>query len=192
MTADKIYYRCCTDDNGRTAFFIVNTSRERSFDIKIKININRIPTVIDTVSGDCIKAYGRLTNNGFECEMHIKIGGSVMFISKPLKKSVTLQSGAEFKNKYSCLKFLSYPKCKIKDVNVLPLDTVDYKVDGITLLQKPVESLWYKNFYNLKDGTPFEATYRFNVSYVPSDSVYAMIEMAQNLDSVCVNRFGIL
>ena len=113
-----------------------------------------------------------------------------MFVTdnpEQLKEAALLQSGVKFKNEYRCVEYLSYPKCKIEDINILPLNVVDYITQGNTFIERPVEDIWYRDFYNLENGTPFEAAYRFHISYIPEKPIFAMIEMAQNLDLVLVN-----
>ena len=74
------------------------------------------------------------------------------------------------------------------DENALPLDHARFSVDG-----KPqtdfvhVQNIWHYLFYHLEEGTPFGMDYRFTVETLPRGKVYAVIENAENLDSITVN-----
>ncbi len=188
--ADKVYYRCMEDQEGKKGIFVVNSSKERAFDVRVTLQVTEIPAVLDTVTGKYWKTPGEWTDKGFVCDVHLKVGGSIMFTTldtTTMKEAVLLQSGAKFKDCHQCIKSEQYPICRIENKNILPLNIVDYKAGDKEFIQKPVEGIWYKAFYNLPNGTPFEATYRFQISYLPEKPIVALIEMAQNLDEIIVN-----
>jgi hypothetical protein len=55
------------------------------------------------------------------------------------------------------------------------------------LEKSPVFLAWNDLFYKAKDGTPFEATYHFDVQDIPSGKTSAVVEFAQNLEGISVN-----
>lgn len=188
--ADKVFYRYCQDEQGRDKVFIVNTSRERAFDVRVRLDVHDVPVVLDTVTGDKWKVPGFLSDSEFICEIHLAVGGSIMLITEEtnqIEEASILQSGAKFKKRYQRVRTLLYPECEIEGANVLPLNVVDYKAGDKSYIQRPVEGIWYQGFYNLENGTPFEATYRFNVAEIPEKPIVAMVEMAQNLDEILLN-----
>lgn len=188
--ADKIYYRCCQSEHGKQNIFVVNTSRERGYDVRIGLDVKDIPMLLDTVTGKMYKAPGRMTEQGFVCEVHLQVGGSLMFItgdSVEKEEARILQCGAIFKNNWRVVKNIFYPEYKVEGVNILPLNLVDYKVGEKVLKNRPVEGIWHQSFYKLENGTPFEAEYHFQVAEIPGKPIVAMIEVAQNLDEILIN-----
>lgn len=187
---DKVFYRVCEDESGKKNVFVVNTSKERNYDIKATLPFFCRPAVLDTVTGRYCKVPGQLSDNGFETEIHLKVGGSVMFVSEESEKleaADTLQSGVTFPKKRKRVDTIAHPTCMVCDANILPLNVVDYRAAGREYLQRPVENIWYTAFYNLENGTPFEAEYRFRVAKLPEQPITALIEMARNLDEIWVN-----
>ena len=83
---------------------------------------------------------------------------------------------------------LSAQQIECLDDNVLPLSKVDFECEGKVLYKDThVCAIWHRNFYNLPEGTPFAADYRFTVGVVPEGRIYAAIEGAENLDSITMN-----
>jgi len=72
--------------------------------------------------------------------------------------------------------------------NVLPLNDVTLFINGQKVLDnQPVAKAWHDYFYKAPDGTPFKAVYTFQVIDVPEGSMYAAIEVAENLDRITLN-----
>lgn len=191
--AEQIYYRYSEDVKGRKTVFVVNTSEERGFDLRVTLPFETQPAILDTVTGVYWKAPGVLKNGEFVCQMHLKKGGSAMFIAEDItdmQEASNLQCGVSFREAYKLVNIMSSPTYQVDDFNVLPLHIVDYKTTGKELLQQPIEAIWYKAFYNLENGTPFEAEYRFSIAQMPK-KVIALIEMARNLDDVLVNGISV-
>ena len=182
--ADKVYYRVCDK-----TVFVVNTSQKRGFDVQVTLPYETAPAVLDTVTGELFRATGRATDKGFVCSLHLKVGGSAMFVEeeKELPNAGILQSGASFDRSYSRVKTLLTPPLTAQNHNVLPLNVVNYTAAGRTFTGRPVEAIWQSSFYKLPDGTPFEAEYRFSVAQLPQSPVTILIEMARNLDEVFLN-----
>ena len=192
--SDKVFYRCCRDENGQKTVFITNTSRDRSYDVRLRLPYDHAPVVMDTVTGDYYQVPGNVTDNGYVCNLHLKVGGSAMFVevaSASLKMASVLQSGAVFASDLKGIKTILSPVMELTECNVLPLDVVNYVAGDCELKNRPVESIWHSSFYRLENGTPFEAEYAFYVAKVPENPVVALIEMARNLDEVQVNGMTI-
>lgn len=188
--SDKVFYRYCIDECGKKKVFLVNTSKERAYDVRVKLPMNETPAVLDTVTGEYFKAPGTLTEGGFQCEIHLKVGGSAMFVAEDveqMQEAAMLQSGVSFESSCKRVDTIVWPTGEICNLNILPLNIVDFRAAGKKLIQKPVESIWYKAFYPLKNGTEFEAIYRFSVADIPKTPVIALIEMAHHLDEILVN-----
>ena len=182
--AHKVYYRVC----GKKVF-VVNTSQKRGFDVQVTLPYETAPAILDTLTGERFRVPGQCTDKGFVCRMHLKVGGSAMFIEaeEDLPVAGTLQSGAAFPGSRSRVKTLLTPALTAENQNVLPLNVVNYTAAGRTFTGRPVEAIWQTSFYKLPDGTPFEAEYRFSVADLPKHPVTILIEMARNLDEVVLN-----
>lgn len=189
QTADKVYYRCCTDESGRNRVFVANISRERGFDVSVTLPYASAPVIMDTLTGELFRVPGQSTDRGFVCRLHLKVGGSALFLQEEgtYPTAGILQSGAVFDHSYTRVQTLLTPVLTPGSPNVLPLNVVDYTADGHTFTQRPVEAIWQTSFYRLPDGTPFEAEYRFRVAEVPQQQVTILIEMARNLEEVRLN-----
>lgn len=188
--ADKIYYRYCEDDNGNKAVFLVNTSEKRAFDLRVILPFDVQPSVLDTVTGEYWKAPGQMTEQGYVCKISLGISGSAMFVSEDcgeFELAGMLQSGVRFKEEYDRVKTVIGPEFCVCDANILPLNVVNYKAAGRELKERPVEGIWYTAFYNLPNGTEFEAEYSFYISEMPKGPITALIEVARNLDEIKVN-----
>ena len=83
---------------------------------------------------------------------------------------------------------LSGWKSKALDKNVLRVDAIDFNLDNKKIFErKPLFMAWDDHFYKAKDGTPFEATYYFNITELPDTHLDAVIEFAENLDKIVLN-----
>ena len=186
--ADQVYYRLCQQE-GRKTVFVVNTSVKRDFDVQVTLPYETAPAVLDTLTGETFRAVGRCTDKGFVCSLHLKVGGSIMFLEEEgdYPDATLLQSGASFCRDYSRVKTLLRPALTAENYNVLPLNVVNYTASERTFTQRPVEAIWQTSFYKLPDGTPFEAEYRFRVAQLPEKPVTILVEMARNLDEVLLN-----
>lgn len=72
--------------------------------------------------------------------------------------------------------------------NVLPLEYVDFEINGKVMFEKEhISAVWHPHFYNAEDGTPFSVTYRFNVDSIPEGDIFAVVELAENLDLIEMN-----
>lgn len=79
-------------------------------------------------------------------------------------------------------------RVRVLDENALPLDHARFSVNGKAQTDfVHVQNIWHYRFYPLEDGTPFGMDYRFTVETLPQGKVYAVIENAENLDSITVN-----
>ena len=192
--ADKIYYRYCEDGEGNKVVFLANISEKRGYDLKVFLPFEQAPAVIDTVTGEYHKAPGSMTERGYLCELSLGVSGSAMFVSEKcdeLSVAGMLQSGAHFKTTYQRVQTIANPEYKVCNVNVLPLNVVNYKAAGREFKNRPVEGIWYTAFYNLPNGTEFEAEYKFHVSELPEGPVTALIEVARNLEEIEVNGVSV-
>lgn len=191
--ADKVYYRCCEDAQGRKTVFVANISRQRGFDVVVTLPYTTAPAMMDTITGELFRVPGRCTDRGFVCKLHLKVGGSAMFLEEegayPL--AGILQSGVSFERRYSRMQTILTPPLTPDAPNVLPLNVVNYSAGDRVFTQRPVEGIWQTSFYKLPDGTPFEAEYRFSVAEVPQTPVTILIEMARNLDEVLINGVAV-
>lgn len=191
--ADKVYYRVCEDVQGQKSVFVVNTSRERGFDVTVTLPYDARPSIMDTLTGELFLVPGQCTDKGFACNLHLKVGGSAMFVEGggTYPQAGILQCGATFACKQTRVQTILTPALTASAPNVLPLNVVNYTAAGRTFTQRPVEAIWQTSFYKLPDGTPFEAEYRFSVAEVPQTPVTILIEMARNLDEVILNGVAV-
>jgi hypothetical protein len=87
-------------------------------------------------------------------------------------------------------KFIRDWSVKMLEENVLPLNdvTLYLGVDRREVLNnEPVAKAWHEHFYKAEEGTPFKAEYTFEVLNMPDGNLFAVIEMAENLDSITIN-----
>ena len=79
-------------------------------------------------------------------------------------------------------------RVRVLDENALPVDFARFSINGEAKTDfVHVQNIWHDWFYPLEEGTPFGMEYRFSVEALPRGDVYAVVENAENLDSITIN-----
>lgn len=78
--------------------------------------------------------------------------------------------------------------CTRLDLNALSIYYTDLWQNGnVVACDAHLSTIWHKHFYNIADGTHFTAEFKFFINKFPKGDVFAVIENAENLDSVLIN-----
>lgn len=165
--------------------FIANTGTDTE-DVTL-VMPERIPLqAIDTVSGCAYGVVMRPCGHGAEVDVRFAPGGSLLLEESAAQGTPAqlIKSGADFRRPGQFIG-VCRPHLRIKNDNLLPLDRVSFRAGSFYAENAPLESLW-NAFYQLPEGTPFEAEYRFYVENLPPYA-HAMVEMARNLDAIVLN-----
>ena len=188
QTAIDILYNHRTNDSDETVFVCNASGQERT--VHITALFAEKPAAIDTVTGLVteISLQGELGR--YQMTVRLKAGGSLTLTTayKAETSGQILMSGADLLPcpERHVLK-MEQPTVMPDRPNLLPIDRVDFQAGDIHLTDAPIESLWYKVFYPLKNGTEFTASYSFTIEKMPDAPMSALVEMARNLDEILVN-----
>jgi len=194
--AEKILVHERTAEDGKL-IFLANTDEINKIDALISVKAECKPLALDIASGElfsipCSSADGRIM-----IDVCFRPAGSLLLIF-PAKNMhaenapVYLDSGVEFKTCYEIIKTVKSTEFTINESNILRLDNITLWMDGQKVLENEhIAKAWYDIFYVAKDGTPFTAEYAFDVVNIPEGELFAVIEMAENLDSIKLNGFEI-
>lgn len=72
--------------------------------------------------------------------------------------------------------------------NALPIEHAELFVSGKRITERVhLSNIWHRHFYPLLEGTPFQLRYTFEVETIPAGTLFAVIECAENYDSILLN-----
>ena len=178
-------------DNKDEYIFFANTNEKRGMGCNVRITTGKIPYIIDLHSGEtyaieyvrdkgevsfgvCFSAAGSMAI-GLEEKKQERAGIKYL-------KSGALLVNTEIGNNISPV------SVDVLDSNVMPLEYVDFELDGEVLFEKKhISNIWHPHFYNADEGTRFKVTYRFDVEAIPEGDIFAVVELAENLDLIELN-----
>lgn len=181
QVAEAVFINARKQDGYRHAFVANTDTRSRCIRIQADIAMD----AVDTMTGDVL----RIPGEGSAFSVTLREGGSLLLAerreARPEKEASYLPCGADFRG---CLPLLSMqqPAGKPLAENLLPLERATLSTPEGTHENLPISFLW-PVFYALPEGAPFTLSYRFTVDAMPSSPVYAMIEMARNLERITLN-----
>lgn len=179
-------------DDKHEYYFIVSTEETRSINTRISIKTDKHISVLDLSDGEAYALDTRSNNGRKEFDAKLYPAGALLLRlsdkpegEKPQK--AYLGSGAELAST-EIIKTLSPISASLSEENVLVINDADLEMNGKLIAQNaPLSTLWHTHFYPAENGTPFKATYTFEVSSMPGGALTAVVEMAQNLDKVTFN-----
>lgn len=172
--------------------FVANTDEQRGVNATVTLPkaCGEHQAILDLATGDLY----RVCADDARFDVHLAPAGSILVISgeeaaaaiKPAP--AYLGCGASFTDLAKTLPslILRNLRCEPKEENVLLLNEFELGLNGEKVYSGPVCGGWHTHFYPAEDGTPFNATYRFH-SDCDVDHCFAVIEMAENLDSIRFN-----
>lgn len=178
-------------DNNKEYIFFANTSEKKEFNSTISITTDKTPYLIDLNSGNIYQLLFKRENGNIIFNTTFCSAGSMAILldNEKIQCAYTrfLKSGVCF-NEFTYEKNITAQSIDFLEDNVLPLEKVDFELNGETILSNEhISSVWNRYFYDMPDDTPFGVKYRFNVESIPEGEVYAVIEVAENLNSIELN-----
>jgi len=191
QNAKKIILQSRKLDDGSRIIFLANTDLKREVEITIKIPTDNNVFAADLVDFGIFNIPTLKRENGFaviDATMHPASSLCLLVSDKQFSQNTkNVISGVVFDNSFEYRTGSCEFDIELKDYNTLILDIIKYEVDGKVVFEDCyVSQVWHKHFYNLPEGTPFKATYYFEVEKVPSQ-LFVAIECAENLDMILVN-----
>jgi len=191
QNAKKIILQGRKLDDGSRIIFLANTDLKREVEITIKIPTDNNVFAADLVDFGIFNIPTLKRENGFavlDATMHPASSFCLLVSDKQFSHNTkNVISGVVFDNSFEYRTGSCEFDIELKDYNTLILDRIKYEVDGKVVFEDCyVSQVWHKHFYNLPEGTPFKATYYFEVEKVPSQ-LFVAIECAENLDMILVN-----
>lgn len=173
-----------------------NMDEKKEVDVDIKLIGRRAPLILDMFSGDIFKAPFRLIDERVQINAKFHPAGSLLLYYPNNDEEIigqdtpfTLATGISFKEEEILVNDLNIDNWDIEllEDNVLPLDKITLYLDGKKVLNnQPVFKAW-NYFYGSADGTEFSAEYPFELANVPDGEMFAVIEVAENLDKITLN-----
>ena len=194
--AESVYTHKRNTEEGMSILF-VNTNKDKEIDAKISIPGAQDVKILDIMSGEAYDAPGLVNDGIYEIEILFQPAGSVMLV---VDKNITvtesvpafLESGVAFRIDTKITASAGNWDTDILEDNAYPIEDVSFYLDGEKLTNnEPVSKVWHEYFYKAEDGTPFKAEYSFEVSRIPQGDVFAVIEMAENLDRITINGYEV-
>ncbi len=190
--AEKIICHVRNSQEGKT-IFIANTDESREIKARISISESKIPYLLDTMTGEVYKVTYVVKDGREEIYVKFHPAGSMLlyYPNHQLDASQTphfLDSGIEFESALERKVISMNWHVKPSEKNVLPLDRVTVEIDGKKVVEDEHISKAWQPFYDTKDGTPFKVIYSFEVLNVPKGEVFAVVELAENLERITLNQ----
>lgn len=194
--AHKIYCHVRVSEKDKTVF-IVNTDEKREIEAVISLPGEEQPYLLDLMRGEIFTIPSTVKDGRREISVKFYPAGSMLLYYTDENVNVQkapnyLDSGIAFTDDDITLKDLVITvdnwEVNFLEQNVLPLNDVTLYLDGKKVLEnEPVAKAWHQHFYKADDGTPFKAEYTFEVINIPEGEIFAVIEVAENLDRITIN-----
>ncbi len=185
-----LHHRIC--DTGEM-LLLANTDDKRDIHAQITIPGKHNLVTLDLCSGNIYELPHTYEDGYTKTNAHFQPAGSIavfMDVNVPGIKQApaVLDSGICLKNIPAAGKTIENWNTLIQEENVLPInDATLYLNNEKVADSQPLAKIWHNFFYSAKNGTPFTAEYSFNVINIPESEVFAVIENAENLDSISIN-----
>ncbi len=191
--APKVWCHIRKSGEGQN-ILIANTDEKREVTVQIDVKGLSAPKALDMMTGEAYMLPCEQRDGG-AARITVTFGpaGSLLITDYALDDVCEtlpkfLGSGVVFADKKAALGIIGGWQVRPLEENVLPLGQVTLYLDGKKVLEdQTIEHAWHDHFYKAKNGTPFRAEYRFEVLKVPDSAVTAIIEVAENLDSITFN-----
>jgi len=175
-----------------TLHFLTNISEQRTFPAEIRLGkYAGLPlAVMDLLTGETCS----LRAEGGAIKLQFAPAGSVLLICGAEAVGVKgeaplfLETGVVFSQlaETEPLAVIEKLKVNVLEENVLLLNNFNLEMNGKAVSDGPICDTWHRHFYPAPEGTPFRATYVFE-SEIKLKKAFAVIEMAQNLDTILFN-----
>jgi hypothetical protein len=192
QNAEKVICHTRTSAEEKT-IFIANTDESREINATISLKEEKTPYLLDTMTGDVYKIPYKKVEDRIKIDVKFYPAGSmILFLSDKTfdvdKSPKFLDSGIEFEEKYDRQILRMNWNVKALEPNVMPLDRITLEIDGKKVVENEHVSKGWQFFYDASDGTPFRAVYSFDVLNVPKGELFAVVELAENLDRILLNE----
>ncbi len=178
-------------DKNEEYIFLANINEKRDVCCTVRITTEKVPYIIDLNSGEKYAIEYARNNGAISFEILFSAAGSM---------AVGLEERGQERNKISYLKSgvifgntelgnnIKPVSVDVTDSNVMPLEYVDFEINGKLLFEREhISNVWHPHFYNAEEGTSFRVTYRFDVEKLPEGNIFAVVELAENLDLIELN-----
>lgn len=168
QNAKKIIFQNRKLNDGNRIIFLANTGLQREAEITIKILTDKNVFVADLVDFGVFKIPTLRRENGcavIDATMYPASSLCLLVSSKELSQNTkNVISGVVFDNSFEYKTGSCEFDIALKNYNTLILDRIKYEVDGKVIFEDCYcAQVWHKHFYNLPEGTPFKATYHFEL-----------------------------
>ena len=195
--ADDIYAHIRNTDTGRMVM-LTNTNKDREIQTIVSAPNVKDIKILDLMNGECYAAPTYHEDGVLKIDVLFQPSGSVsLALDSTLRASkqespVFFDSGIALATQKKMLNLNRAWQVDAMEENVLVLEDITLYLDEKKVLEdKPISLAWHQYFYQADDGTPFIAEYKFNVQQVPDGELTAVIEAAENLDSITINGFRV-
>lgn len=169
----------------------VNNEETRDVNVRISVPETRQPYVLDMMSGETYTCPYEISDGCviINAKMYAKGSAAFLFTDETPKAQPCrfLETGVLFGGQLEIKEKITDFDVSLTDLNVMPVNDASLYIDGKCVTENAPVSLGWQAFYDTKDGTPFEAVYKFNCVSVPESPVYMAIEAAEYLDRITVN-----
>ena len=163
---------------------IVNTEEEREIESIFNYNQSeKYQVVYDLATGEKYNWQNQM--------VRLEPGGSMLLSTEDntgLKNPDFLESGVIVNDLKSRKINIKRTNIAVNDENTLPLQDIDFYLNNEkVLIDQPISKVWHDHFYPAEEGTVFKAVYNFNIKDLPEKDLFAVIELAENLDLIKIN-----
>ncbi|MBI4978458.1 MAG: glycoside hydrolase [Spirochaetes bacterium] len=181
--ADEIFIHQRTLEDGRTLLFLTNTHESKVINARVTLPFIGGVDYLSCETGDIVPFPVTSENGSMRFDYTFYAGDGLMLV---IDKKAQPKDPKELPE-YHTTALTAWKGIPNED-NIVRCDRITLTMNGETVLTNaPLHKAWASIFYKAADGTPFTAEYKFNVKDIPSGKVNAVIEMAQNLDSITLN-----
>ena len=188
--AKKVMCSSKTDGTDRVVL-VVNNEETREVSVRISIPETRTPYVLDMMSGEIFACRYRFEDGAAVIDAKMFAKGSVAFLFTDEKMDAKprsyFETGILFDRRFRTVEKIKDFDISVSQPNLLAVNDASLYIDGKCITYDAPISLGWQTFYDTKDGTPFEAIYKFNCISVPCGKVCMAIEAAQYLECITIN-----
>ncbi|MCL4407329.1 MAG: glycoside hydrolase [Thermotogae bacterium] len=192
QNAEKVICHVRSSEDGKAIFF-ANTDESREIVAKISLPESKVPYLLDTMTGEIYKVPYAVKDGRQEIDVKFYPASSMLIYYPTHEFDVPmapafLDSGIEFESSFKREFVMMKWDVKPLELNVMPLDKITLEIDGKMILEGDHISKAWQPFYDTQDGTPFRAIYSFEVLNLPKGEIFAVVELAENLDRITLNE----
>jgi hypothetical protein len=181
--ASMVYIHERTLENESRIIFLTNISENKPVNAEITFSFEGSIKQFDLDHG-LIVPISTKTENGITTIFYVLEAGSALALQ--LDPTVKVETQKLITSNFEEQRILDW-SCEALDLNVLRVETASLTLNGKIIGENsPLLKLW-QPFYESKDGSPFEAEYKFMVNSTPKGKMEVVIEYAENLDRIEIN-----